>query len=124
MNTWQDRMGVSRILLLASKGETLAREKASVVRAAARAARDRAVLDVRNQGMGIPASDLAHISARFHRASNVGRITGTGLGLAGARTIVAQHGGTLEIASQEGAGTTVTVELPLAPNITDFYPQS
>ena len=79
------------------------------------AARGRAVLEVSDHGIGIPASDLTRISARFHRASNVGSITGTGLGLAGARTLVAQHGGTLEIASQEGIGTTVTVELPLTP---------
>lgn len=78
------------------------------------AARDRAVLEVRDHGIGIPADDLAHISERFHRAGNVGSVTGTGLGLAGARSIVEQHGGMLTIASRERAGTTVTVELPLA----------
>ncbi|HET8629925.1 MAG TPA: GAF domain-containing sensor histidine kinase [Thermomicrobiales bacterium] len=73
-----------------------------------------AVLAVRDAGVGIPAADLPRIFERFHRGGNVaGRIAGTGLGLAGAREIVERHGGTIEVDSREGAGTTVTVRLPL-----------
>jgi signal transduction histidine kinase len=51
---------------------------------------------------------------RFKRASNVqGRISGTGLGLWSARCVVEQHGGSIQVRSQEGRGTTVTVRLPL-----------
>ncbi|MBI3965422.1 MAG: PAS domain S-box protein [Chloroflexi bacterium] len=75
-----------------------------------------AVISVRDQGLGIPAADLPHIFDRFHRAGNVtGRIAGTGIGLASVRQIVEQHGGTISAESIEGAGTTLTVQLPLAP---------
>jgi len=73
-----------------------------------------AVLVVRDQGMGIPADDLPYIFEWFRRASNVsGRIRGTGVGLAGARQVVEQHGGTITAESQEGEGSTFTVRLPL-----------
>jgi signal transduction histidine kinase len=73
-----------------------------------------AVLRVQDQGVGIPAADLPRVFEQFHRAANVaGRIGGTGLGLAGARHIVEQHGGSIALESQEGVGTTVTVRLPL-----------
>jgi signal transduction histidine kinase len=73
-----------------------------------------ALLRVRDRGLGIPAADLARIFERFHRAANVrGRIAGEGIGLAGARQIVVQHGGTIEVESREGEGSTFTVRLPL-----------
>jgi len=80
-----------------------------VVRLAAPAT---AVLAVHDQGQGIPADDLPHIFERFHRAANVGRIAGSGLGLWGARRIVEQHGGRIVVESVLGQGTTVTVALP------------
>lgn len=71
-------------------------------------------VEVRDEGVGIPAADLGRIFERFRRGSNVaGRIRGTGIGLSGARQIVEQHGGAIAIASDEGRGTVVTVSLPL-----------
>jgi phosphoserine phosphatase RsbU/P len=73
-----------------------------------------AILEVRDGGIGIPAADLPRIFERFYRASNVGdQLRGTGLGLAGARQIVEQHGGKIGVTSDRGAGTTFTVRLPL-----------
>lgn len=73
-----------------------------------------AVLEVRDAGIGIPAEDLPRIFERFYRASNVGdQLRGTGLGLAGARQIVEQHGGEISVSSEPGAGTTFAVRLPL-----------
>jgi signal transduction histidine kinase len=72
-------------------------------------------VSVADAGLGIPAADLPRVFEQFGRASNVGRIAGTGIGLAGARQIVEQHGGSLTVESQEGAGSTFTVRLPLAP---------
>jgi len=75
---------------------------------------DWAVVMIRDHGLGIPAQDLGRIFDRFHRGGNViGRIPGTGIGLASARQIVTQHGGRIEVASVEGEGTTFTVRLPL-----------
>jgi signal transduction histidine kinase len=74
---------------------------------------DTAVLQVSDQGLGIPADDLPHIFERFRRARNATDIVGTGLGLSGARQLVEQHGGAISVDSQEGHGSTFTVRLPL-----------
>lgn len=77
-------------------------------------AETRAVLSVSDRGIGIPADDLPSIFERFHRGINVeGSISGTGIGLTAVRRIVEQHGGVIEVRSEEGAGSTFTVLLPL-----------
>lgn len=69
---------------------------------------------VRDEGLGIPAEDLPRVFERFYRGRNVqGRIPGAGIGLAAARQIVEQHGGTLSVESEEGRGSTFIVRLPL-----------
>jgi signal transduction histidine kinase len=74
-----------------------------------------AVVTVQDRGIGIPAADLPHIFDRYHRAANVvNAYPGTGVGLAGAKQIVEQHGGTIEVASRENEGSKFTVRLPLA----------
>jgi signal transduction histidine kinase len=74
-----------------------------------------AVLSVEDHGIGIPSGELDQLGSRFYRASNaVGLgITGTGLGLRIVQAIVDHHHGSLDLHSQEGVGTTVTVRLPL-----------
>ena len=77
-----------------------------------------AVLSVSDRGEGIPESDLPHIFERFRRGQNVeGRIPGTGIGLAGVQRIIAQHQGTIAVASKVGVGTTFTVRLPREPSL-------
>ena len=76
--------------------------------------RAQAVVQVQDQGLGIPAADLPRVFERFHRASNVaGAIPGTGIGLAGARQIIEEHAGTIDVQSDEGHGTTFTICLPV-----------
>jgi len=86
------------------------------VRVTAEAAAGWAVVRVTDTGIGIPNADQKDLFTRFFRASNATKqaIPGTGLGLAITQTIIAGHGGDLELQSQEGKGTTVTVRLPLA----------
>jgi PAS domain S-box-containing protein len=72
-----------------------------------------AVVDVRDRGIGIPAADVPHVFESFFRAGNVGRVTGTGIGLDTAQRIVQQQGGTISVESVEGRGTTFSVHLPL-----------
>jgi PAS domain S-box-containing protein/excisionase family DNA binding protein len=75
---------------------------------------DSAVLSVRDHGLGIPAADQPHIFERFRRGTNVrGSIGGTGIGLAGVRSLVESHGGTIGFESEEGSGSTFSVWLPL-----------
>jgi signal transduction histidine kinase len=75
-----------------------------------------AVMDVRDTGVGIPEADLPHVFERFRRGANVlGRIEGTGIGLAAAAQIVHEHGGSIALRSSVGQGTVVTVRLPLSP---------
>jgi signal transduction histidine kinase len=72
-----------------------------------------ATVRVCDRGLGIPAAEMEHVFERFFRAANVGAIGGTGIGLAGSRQIVEQHGGTLTAESREGVGSTFTLHLPI-----------
>lgn len=71
------------------------------------------IFKIKDSGIGIPLKDQAHLFESFRRASNVGEIPGTGLGLAIVKQSVDLHGGTIEVDSQDGVGTTFTVILPL-----------
>ena len=72
---------------------------------------------VRDHGIGIPADQQALLFQRFVRASNVydHGIAGSGLGLFVCRELVERHGGQIWFESEEGAGTTFIVSLPLLP---------
>ena len=74
---------------------------------------DQLVLEVSDQGIGIPQQEIDHLFESFHRASNVGNIHGTGLGLAIVKNAVDLHGGTITVSSTLGQGTCFTVTLPL-----------
>jgi signal transduction histidine kinase len=72
-----------------------------------------AIFQVKDRGMGIPEQDKQHLFEAFYRASNSRQIQGTGLGLAIVKRCVDIHQGEIEIESQEGVGTTVTVKLSI-----------
>ena len=74
-----------------------------------------AVFEVQDHGLGIPAVDLPRIFSWYHRGQNVsGHVAGAGVGLASSQRIVARHGGTITVDSEEGHGSTFTVRLPLS----------
>jgi PAS domain S-box-containing protein len=74
-----------------------------------------AVIEIRDQGIGIPEADHSRLFETFHRGSNVGDTCGTGLGLAIVKHCVGLHGGEIGFRSSPGTGTTFTVRLPLFP---------
>jgi two-component system sensor histidine kinase ResE len=72
-----------------------------------------AILSVRDDGIGIPIPELERIWEPYYRGSNIaGTVSGSGIGLAGTRHIVRQHGGEIDVSSEAG-DTTFTVKLPL-----------
>lgn len=72
-----------------------------------------AVVRVRDRGIGIPPDDLVHLGRSFFRSSNAidRQIVGTGLGLRIVQLVADAHDGDLEIDSEEGRGTVVTLRL-------------
>lgn len=85
-------------------------------------------LVVRDTGIGIAEQDIPHIFERFYRADPVGwrAARGSGLGLSIADWVVRAHGGSIDVKSQVGQGTTFTITLPLAssPSVQTHREQS
>jgi K+-sensing histidine kinase KdpD len=75
------------------------------------------LLQVHDQGIGIPQDKLEHIFERFYRVDNetTQKVGGVGLGLAVCRSIVNAHGGRIWAESAPGKGSTFCLTLPLAP---------
>lgn len=76
---------------------------------------DRIELRISDTGIGIPATDIAHVFERFHRVAGARGRTheGSGIGLALVQELVHLHGGDIRVDSEVGRGTTFTVSLPL-----------
>ena len=79
-------------------------------------AADGVTIEVRDTGLGIASTDLPRVFERFYRAESARAQDpgGTGLGLPIARWIAEEHGGTVELKSERGRGTTATMWLPAA----------
>jgi two-component system, OmpR family, sensor histidine kinase SenX3 len=87
---------------------------------------DRVVISVRDEGIGIPATDLERIFERFYRVDRArSRATGgTGLGLAIVRHVAAAHGGDVSVSSVEGEGSTFRLSLPAAGDAAEREPRA
>ncbi|MET0929771.1 MAG: HAMP domain-containing sensor histidine kinase [Aeromicrobium sp.] len=71
-------------------------------------------LTVTDEGAGISAEDLPHIFNRFYRSSEARTLPGSGLGLSIVKRAAERHGGTVDVSSPPGGGTTFTLVLPEA----------
>lgn len=93
------------------------------VRVGLRVQNARAIVSVRDHGLGIPHDQLERVFESFYRADNLGKLGsrdpgGMGLGLPICRSIVERHGGRIWAESKEGEGSTFYVELPLLSEVT------
>lgn len=77
---------------------------------------DQVMLEVSDQGVGIPTSELTCVTQPLYRGSNAKSFRGFGIGLSLTENIVRLHGGQLKIQSEEGRGTQMAVLLPVYQN--------
>lgn len=70
------------------------------------------VLSIQDQGIGIPIDDRTRVFEAFHRGANADHLPGNGLGLVMVKRTVDLHQGTIQVESEEGKGTTFTLEFP------------
>jgi PAS domain S-box-containing protein len=105
-------------VLLNLVGNAIKFTAAGSVEIAARVANGRLRIAVSDTGIGISPADLDRIFGNFQQGSNtmVEGYGGTGLGLAISKRIVEMHGGSIEVCSEVGRGTTFTIDLPAAPD--------
>lgn len=75
---------------------------------------DDAVVSIQDHGLGIDEDDLPQMFSRFFRAETSIGIPGTGIGLNLVKLMVEMHGGSVDLESKKGAGSTFTVRLPIA----------
>ena len=118
-----DRRAVKQILLnLMSNAVKFTPEGGSVT-IRARPTSERIIIDIIDTGIGIPTALIHKIGRPFVQVANQFTKThqGSGLGLAIARSLIEMHGGTMQLQSDEGKGTTVRFDLPRRPRI---QPQS
>ena len=113
-----DRLAIGRVFLNILSNAVKQTPESGTISVSACAGDGFTKLAFRDTGKGIPKEHLSRLGQPYARVSSESSLTdtdtGTGLGLYISRSIVEQHGGTLEIESTVGVGTTVTVMLPAA----------
>ncbi len=108
LTVWADPDRLSQIVINLLTNALRALPEHGQVELRAAAAAKAVVIEVADNGHGIPAELLPHIFERFYK----GKQGGLGLGLAIVRELVAAHNGTIDVVSQPGKGTTFTLHLP------------
>jgi two-component system NtrC family sensor kinase len=91
-------------------------DRDGTIRVGTRLSAEKLVVIITDNGSGIPPERINRIFEPFYTTKAPGR--GTGLGLSVCHRVVRQHGGSIQVNSQEGVGTEFTVELPLHPTNT------
>ncbi|MCA8949098.1 MAG: HAMP domain-containing histidine kinase [Planctomycetes bacterium] len=78
---------------------------------------DRAIIEVRDRGRGIPAAECDQIFDPFYRATNSGEVRGAGIGLSLVRHFAESHGGGIAARERDGGGAVFRLTLPLAGTV-------
>ena len=112
-----DRRAVKQIALHLLSNAMKFTASGGHVSIAARESAGSTALIVRDDGIGIPPSEVSRLGRPFEQVCADPRLAknGAGLGLALVRALAEKHGGSMSIASEPGVGTTVTVEFPAEP---------
>ena len=110
VSTWLDQQRISQAWLQLAANAVQYSDPGSVVSLGSAVDKGELRLWVRDEGQGIGPADHERVFSRHERGSSG---HGTGLGLAIVRTIAASHGGSVELDSAQGAGSTFTIRLPI-----------
>ena len=110
-----DAIGVKQVITNLVDNAIKYNRPQGTVQVSARAEGSSAIIEVKDTGVGIAASEQQHIFDRFYRVDKSRSRTqgGSGLGLAIVKKIVEEHGGTVSVTSNPGEGSTFRVTLPL-----------
>jgi PAS domain S-box-containing protein len=111
-----DEMRIIQVLANLVENAVKFSEKGSRIRTEAVQAKNRVVVTVSDEGIGIPAELLDKIFDRFYQAEHIvpSARKGTGLGLSICKGIIAAHGGKIWVESKEGEGSKFSFSLPIA----------
>lgn len=120
VDAWVDRVRVGQIVSNLLSNALKFTPPGGLVRVELRGEDQWAVLKVSDSGPGIPTDELAHVFDRFFRGRGA-QPSGSGIGLTVVRELAIAHGGDVEVSSEPGSGTTLTVRLPTKA-ITDRHP--
>ncbi len=114
MTMWADARAVKQILFNLLSNAIKFTPELGLVTVTAWQSSVTSTLTVRDTGVGIPKDQISHITQPFYQVDNRfdAPSEGTGLGLALVRQLVELHGGSLDIESEEGVGTTIRVRFP------------
>jgi two-component system sensor histidine kinase KdpD len=85
----------------------------SIIEIKGRAQEKSVIIEIADQGIGVPIADLEHIFDKFYRVRRPEKVTGTGLGLSIAKGIVEAHGGHILAENRPLGGTLIRISLPV-----------
>ena len=108
---WGDKNKLRQVFVNIIDNAVKYSDMGGTITVTAKIAGENFVVEIQDTGIGIKQEDLSKAKVKFFKANSTRR--GSGIGLAVADEIIARHDGSLEITSQHGVGTTVTVTLPL-----------
>jgi signal transduction histidine kinase len=120
-----DRTLLEQTAIILADNATKYNRPGGEVRIRAAAHGERAILEVHDTGVGIAPEHLPRLGERFYRVDKARsrEMGGAGLGISIARSIAARHGGTLELTSEPGQGTTATLVLPATHTVQRTLPE-